>query len=99
MAVLKVTAVGNSVGVILPEELLKRLRVEKGDSLYVVETERGIELTPYNPEFAGQMEAAEHVMSEDCDSLRKLAGVVEGARRARFKSDPIARRCEEAPEK
>jgi putative addiction module antidote len=57
MAVLKVTTVGNSVGVILPKEFLERLRVGKGDSLYVIETKQGIELTPYNPEFASQMEA------------------------------------------
>jgi putative addiction module antidote len=73
MAVLKVTTVGNSVGVILPKELLERLRVGKGDSLYVIETKQGIELTPYNPEFAQQMESAERVMREDRDALRKLA--------------------------
>jgi putative addiction module antidote len=73
MAVLKVTTVGNSVGVILPKELLERLRVGKGDNLYVIETKQGIELTPFNPEFAGQMEAAERVMREDRDALRKLA--------------------------
>jgi putative addiction module antidote len=73
MAVLKVTTVGNSVGVILPKELLERLRVGKGDSLYVIETKQGIELTPYNPEFANQIEAAERVMREDRDALRKLA--------------------------
>lgn len=73
MGVLKVTTVGNSVGVILPKELLERLRVGKGDNLYVVETKNGIELTPYNPEFARQMEAAERVMREDRDALRKLA--------------------------
>ena len=73
MAVLKVTTVGNSVGVILPKELLERLRVGKGDSLYVTETKNGIELTPYNPDFARQMEAAERVMREDRDALRKLA--------------------------
>lgn len=73
MSVLKVTTVGNSVGVILPKELLERLRVGKGDNLYVIETKNGIELTPYNPEFARQMEVAERVMREDRDALRKLA--------------------------
>ena len=73
MNVLKVITVGNSVGVILPKELLERLRVGTGDSLYVIETKRGIELIPYNPEFACQMEAAERVMREDRDALRKLA--------------------------
>ena len=46
MSVLKVTTMGDSVGVILPKELLERLRVRKGDSLYVIETKNGIELNP-----------------------------------------------------
>lgn len=45
----------------------------EGDSLYVIETKQGIELTPYNPEFTSRMEAAERVMREDRDALRKLA--------------------------
>ena len=73
MSVLKVTTVGNSVGVILPKEILERLRVKRGDSLYVIETKNGIELTAYNPEFAKQVETAERVMREDRDALRKLA--------------------------
>ena len=70
---LKVTTVGNSTGVILPEELLEKLRVNKGDSLYITETPRGVELSPYNEEFATQMEIAEAIMREDRDVLRKLA--------------------------
>jgi putative addiction module antidote len=73
MGKLKLTAVGNSVGIILPKEILRRLRVEKGDTLYVLETSRGIELTPYDPQFAAQMELAEQVMREDRDALKKLA--------------------------
>jgi putative addiction module antidote len=73
MVTLKLTTVGNSVGVILPKEILQRLRVEKGDMLYVLETPGGIELTPYDPEFAQQMELAEQVMREDRDALKKLA--------------------------
>lgn len=72
MTTLKVTTVGNSTGVVLPREVLQRLRVEKGDTLYVVETPNGIELTPYNPELAEQMEVAEGIMREDRDVLRKL---------------------------
>ena len=74
MATLKVTTVGKSVGVVLPKEVLERLRVQKGDLLHVLETPRGVELTPYDPDFAGQMELAEQVMREDRDALRKLAG-------------------------
>lgn len=73
MAVLKVTTVGDSLGVILPKELLERLRVVQGDSLYAVETKDGIELTPYKPEFIRQTEAAERAMGEDHEALRKLA--------------------------
>ena len=70
---LKITAIGNSAGVILPKELLARLRVEKGDELYALETPDGIRLTTYDPVFAAQMEVAEQVMREHRDLLRRLA--------------------------
>jgi putative addiction module antidote len=70
---LKLTTIGNSTGVVLPKEILSKLHVQRGDTLYAVETPGGIELTPYNPEFAEQMEAAEQVMREDRDVLKKLA--------------------------
>ena len=70
---LKVTTVGNSSGVILPKELLEKLRISKGDTLYVLETPNGIELTPYDPAFVQQMSVAEEVMREDRNVLRKLA--------------------------
>jgi putative addiction module antidote len=73
MATVKLTTVGNSVGVVLPRELLAKLRVEKGDTLYVLETPDGIELTPYRPDFGEQMDAAESIMREHRDVLRKLA--------------------------
>ena len=72
MQSLKITTVGNSSGVILPKEILERLRVARGDSLYVLETPNGIELTPFNPQFAKQMDIAERVMREDRDVLRRL---------------------------
>ena len=70
---LKITTIGNSAGVILPKELLARLRLEKGDELHALETPDGIRLTKYDPEFAAQMEVAEQVMREHRDLLRKLA--------------------------
>ena len=73
MSVLKVTNVGNSVGVILPDEILERLQVKTGDTLYAIETRNGIELTPNNPALAQQMEIAERVMREDQEALHKLA--------------------------
>ena len=70
---LKVTTIGNSAGVILPKELLARLRVEKGDELYALETPDGIKLTTYDPTLARQMEVAEKVMRKRRTLLRKLA--------------------------
>ncbi len=73
MTSVKVTTVGNSVGIVLPKDLLERLRINKGDTLFVTETPQGVELTPFDREFAEQMEVAERVMREDRDVLRKLA--------------------------
>jgi putative addiction module antidote len=70
---LKITTVGNSAGVVLPRELLARLRLDKGDTLYVTELPDGIKLMPYDPAFEQQMEVAERIMREDRDVLRKLA--------------------------
>ncbi len=70
---LKLTAIGNSTGVILPKDLLDKLRVDRGDELMVLETPDGIRLTPYDPEFSAQMDIAEEIMREDRDLLRKLA--------------------------
>ena len=73
MTPLKLTIVGDSVGIILPKELMEKLRVDQGDTLYVIETQNGIELIPDNPELAAQMEIAERIMQEDRDVLRRLA--------------------------
>jgi putative addiction module antidote len=73
MTTLKITTVGNSAGIVLPKEVLARLRVDKGDTLYVIDTPAGIELTPYRPDFAEQMDLAESIMRENRDVLRKLA--------------------------
>ena len=70
---LKITTVGNSAGVILPKELLARLRVGKGDELYALETPEGVTLTVYDPALAAQMEVAERIMREDRTVLHKLA--------------------------
>lgn len=70
---LKITTIGSSVGVVLPKEILAKLRVGKGDTLYAIETPNGIELQPYDPDFAEQLELAKRVMREDRDALRMLA--------------------------
>ena len=70
---LKITAVGNSAGVILPKELLARLRVARGDALYATELPDGVKLTPFDPKLAGQMEVAKRVMRKRRALLNKLA--------------------------
>jgi putative addiction module antidote len=69
----KITAIGNSAGIILPKEVLAKLNVGKGDSLYISETPEGIQLTPYDQDFSDQMEAARRVMKKHRDVLKKLA--------------------------
>ncbi len=69
----KITAVGNSAGIILPKELLERLRVSKGDTLSVTETPDGFNINPFDGQVARQMEIAEKVMRENRNMLRKLA--------------------------
>jgi putative addiction module antidote len=70
---LKITAIGNSAGVILPRELLARLRLAKGDALYATELPEGIKLAPFDPALARQMEAAERVMRKRRTLLKKLS--------------------------
>ncbi len=70
---LKITTVGNSIGVVLPKDLLAKLRVGKGDSLYATELPDGIKLTPYDEEFERQMETAEDIMRKRRNLLRELA--------------------------
>ena len=72
-AKLKITTVGNSAGIVLPKEILERLRVGKGDVLYATETPNGLELRPFDEKFAEDMAIAERVMRENRDLLRKLA--------------------------
>ncbi|MBL4617935.1 MAG: AbrB/MazE/SpoVT family DNA-binding domain-containing protein [Robiginitomaculum sp.] len=73
MTELKITTIGNSAGIVLPKSVMSKLRVQKGDKLFAVETPGGIELTPYDPDFVSQMQAAETIMRQDRDVLKKLA--------------------------
>ena len=70
---LKVTKIGNSAGVILPKEVLARLRVGQGDTIYATEAPDGVRLTAADPDFQAKMELAERIMREDRDILRVLA--------------------------
>jgi putative addiction module antidote len=70
---LKIRKFGNSAGVILPKDLLARLRVGEGDTLYVTDAPDGVRLTAVDPDFETRMAAAEKIMREDRDILRILA--------------------------
>lgn len=70
---LKITRIGNSAGVVLPKELLSRLRVGPGDTIYATEAPDGVRLTAADPEFEEQMKLAETIMREDRGILRVLS--------------------------
>jgi putative addiction module antidote len=70
----RITTVGSSAGIILSKEAMARLKVKKGDTLYLTESpDGGFRLTPYDPEFERQMSLAEDIMHEDREVLRQLA--------------------------
>jgi putative addiction module antidote len=73
MHMLKLTQIGNSVGVILPREALARLRLEKGQSVFLTETPEGYALTPYDPELEEQIQAGREFMREFRDTFHQLA--------------------------
>ena len=73
MIELKLTAVGNSLGVVLPKEALARLKLAKGDTIYLTDSPDGYRLTPYNPEFEAQMDVARKIMKKRRAALRELA--------------------------
>lgn len=73
MSTLKLTAIGNSVGLILPKEILARLGVGKGDTLHSVETADGLRLSTADPVFVAQMAVARRIMKERRSVLGELA--------------------------
>ncbi len=73
MTTLKISRIGNSLGVILPKEILARLKLEKGDTVFVTDTPGGVSITPYSDAFEQQMAAARRVMKQRRDVLRELA--------------------------
>lgn len=73
MTSLKLTTMGTSTGVVIPKEMLKRLKVEKGDTLYAIETAEGYLLTPYDPAIEEQLKAGQEFMKEYRDTFKALA--------------------------
>ena len=73
MHVLKLTQIGNSVGVILPKEALSRLKLAKGESVFLTETSEGYALTPYDPALEEEIAAGRAFMREYRDTFHQLA--------------------------
>jgi putative addiction module antidote len=74
MLELKVRRIGNSLGVVLPKEAVKRLRAGDGDRLFLIEGPNGsFQLTPYDPVFGKKMEKAEDIMGRYRNTLHTLA--------------------------
>jgi putative addiction module antidote len=73
MTALKLTQIGNSVGVIFPKELLARLKIEKGDTIFWTEAANGVMLTPYDPELEEQLQAGREFMRDYRDTFHQLA--------------------------
>jgi putative addiction module antidote len=70
---LKITPIGNSFGVILPKEALAKLKLTGGDAVFLTDTPDGYRITPYDPDFESQMNAAKQVMKKRRNALRELA--------------------------
>ena len=73
MTALKLTQIGNSVGVILPKDVLARLKLGKGDMVFVTDAVNGITLSPYSTDFDAQMTAARDIMKRRRQVLHELA--------------------------
>jgi putative addiction module antidote len=73
MNTLKLTTIGTSTGVVMPKEMLTRLKVRKGDTLYAVEVPDGYLLTPYDPGIEEQLQAGQEFIKQYRDSFKVLA--------------------------
>ena len=73
MYILKLTTVDSSTGVVIPEEMLKSMKLQNGDSLYAVETSEGYVLTPNNPEVEAQIQKGRQFMKQYRESFKALA--------------------------
>lgn len=70
---IKLTQIGNSVGLILPKEVLAKLKLEKGDTVFLTDTPGGVTITPYDAGFEKQMDEARKIMKSRRAVLRELA--------------------------
>jgi putative addiction module antidote len=70
---LKLRSVGTSTGIIVPKEMLHRLKVQQDDVLFATETPQGYLLTPYDPEVEKQLQLGRKFMKKYRDTFRALA--------------------------
>ena len=70
---LKIRRVGNSLGVILSQSILKSLNLEEGDELFLVQTPEGLMLTPFDPDFAEAMKIYQEGSKKYRNAMRELA--------------------------
>ena len=74
MLELKIRKFGNSLGVVLPKEVIQRLHTGDGERVFLIEAEDGgYRLTPYDPDFEKKMEKAEALMARYRNTLRALS--------------------------
>ena len=73
MHAIKIRKIGNSLGATIPRDILAQLNIGEGDTLYLTQTESGIHLTPYDPDFVDAMSAFETTRKTYRNALRKLA--------------------------
>ena len=73
MTALKFTQICNSVGLIFPKEVMARMKVEKGDTVFLTEAANGVTLTPYDPELEEQLKLGREFMREYRDTFHQLA--------------------------
>lgn len=68
----KIRKIGNSLGVTISEQV-REMGLSEGDTLFVVKTPNGIELTPYDPDFAEAMDDAREFMRAYPNAMKALA--------------------------
>jgi putative addiction module antidote len=70
---LKIRGIGNSAGLVIPKHVMARLRLAKGDTVFLTEAPHGFRITAGDPEFEEQMTLAEKVMKKRREALSELA--------------------------
>lgn len=74
MKTLQLTRIGNAVGLILPREILARLKLQEGDTVFVTDTPGGVTITPFDPAVAAHLAPGHGFMREYRDTFHRLAG-------------------------